>query len=227
MFSKIINLLETALGSVAAAGLPHRLTGPRAPVLVSGHRIRRDTSMTDPRALLIRRIAKGDRAALGALYSDLEKPVYRFILSRLNDPHSAADLLQDVFIDVWKGAARFEGRSKVQTWIFGIAHRKVIDHMRKHGRVDVTDSLPDTPDDSPDMEACLTATEEAGHVAACLGELSDGHRSVVSLVFYEDMSAPEVSAATGVPEGTVRSRLHHAKKLLLRCLQGRMERSPA
>jgi len=183
--------------------------------------------MTDPHALLIRRIAKGERSALAALYRALERPVYRFILSRLNDPHGAADLLQDVFIDVWKGSARFEGRSKVQTWIFGIAHRKVIDHMRKHGRVDLTNTMPDTPDDSPDMEACLAATQEARHVGACLEELSDGHRSVVSLVFYQDMSAPEVSAAIGLPEGTVRSRLHHAKKLLLRCLQGRMERSPS
>jgi len=183
--------------------------------------------MSDPLATLIRRIAADDRDALAALYREMERPVYRFILSRLNDPHGAADILQDVFIDVWRGSARFEGRSKVQTWIFGIAHRKVIDHMRKHGRVDVTDSVPDTADDSPDMASCLVAAEEADHVSACLKTLSDAHRSVISLVFYDDMTAPEVSAVIGAAEGTVRSRLHHAKKLLLRCLEGRIDRRPA
>ena len=180
--------------------------------------------MSDPLAPLLPRIAQGDRAALAALYQALERPVFRFIRSRLNDSDAAADLLQDVFIDIWRAAARFEGRAKVQTWVFGIAHRKIIDHLRKHGRVDVTDDLPDTADDSPDMASCIAAGQEAAHVRACLETLSDGHRSVVALTFYDDLSSPEVAAVTGLPEGTVRSRLFHAKKLLMRCLEGRLGR---
>jgi RNA polymerase sigma-70 factor (ECF subfamily) len=180
--------------------------------------------MPDPLSPLIDRIAGGERAALAALYRALERPVYRFILSRLNDPHEAADILQDVFIDIWRAAARFEGRAKVQTWVFGIAHRKTIDAMRRRGRVDLTDTIPEEADDGSDMATCLVAAEEAEHVRHCLGTLSDDHRSVVALTFYEDMSAPQISEVVGAPEGTVRSRLHHAKKLLMHCLEARLGR---
>jgi RNA polymerase sigma-70 factor (ECF subfamily) len=179
-------------------------------------------TMSDPLAPLPDRVARGDKAALADLYRALERPVYRFILSRLNDPHESADILQDVFIDIWRAAAGFEGRSKVQTWVFGIAHRKTIDALRRKGRVDLTDTIPEEPDDAPDMATCLAAAQEAEHVRHCLGTLSDSHRTAVALTFYEDMSAPEIARVTGTAEGTVRSRLHHAKRLLMRCLQSRL-----
>lgn len=174
----------------------------------------------DPHAELIPRIAGGDKDALAALYRALEKPVFRFIRSRLNDPFESADILHDVFMDVWRSAGRFEGRSKVQTWIMGIAYRKVIDLHRKRGRVDVTDDMPDTVDDAADTEACVAAGEEAEHVRHCLGTLKDEHRSAIALAFYDDMTYGEIAEATGVPEGTVKTRVFHAKKLLLRCLEG-------
>jgi len=164
-------------------------------------------------------IASGDKAALAALYRALEKPVFRFIRSRLNDPFEAGDILHDVFIEVWRSAGRFEGRSKVQTWIFGIAYRKVIDAHRRRGRMDVTDEIPDTADDSPDAEACLAGAEEAAHVRHCLGTLKDDHRTVISLAFFDDMTYGEISSVVGVPEGTVKTRVFHAKKLLMRCLE--------
>ena len=181
--------------------------------------------MSDAHRDLIDAIAKRDRAALAALYRDLERPVYRFILSKMNDPHEAADILQDVFIEIWRSAERFEGRSAVKTWVFGIAYRKSIDAIRRKGRIDLTDAPPEQEDDSPDMASCIAASQEAEHVRACLETLSEGHRSVVGLTFYDDMSAPEISSVTGIAEGTVRSRLHHAKRLLMRCLEGRMGRA--
>lgn len=181
--------------------------------------------MPDPHRAMIDGIASGDRAALAGLYRALERQVYRFVLSKMNDPHEAADILQDVFIEVWRSAGRFEGRSAVRTWIFGIAYRKTLDALRRKGRMDLTDTPPEKEDDSPDMASCIAATQEAGHVRACLETLSPGHRSVVALTFYEVLSAPEISAIIGIAEGTVRSRLHHAKRLLMRCLETRMGRA--
>ena len=178
--------------------------------------------MADPHRNLIDGIANGDRASLAELYRALERQVYRFVLSKMNDPHEAADILQDVFIEIWRSAGRFEGRSAVKTWVFGIAFRKTIDAHRRKGRIDLTDTPPEEEDDSPDMASCIAASQEADHVRACLETLSDGHRSVVALTFYEDLSAPEISDVIGIAEGTVRSRLHHAKRLLMRCLQGRL-----
>ncbi|QBY00009.1 RNA polymerase sigma factor [Rhodophyticola sp. CCM32] len=175
-------------------------------------------------AALLSATANGDKQALAALYRALEKPVFRFIRSRLNDPFEASDILHDVFMEVWRSAGRFEGRSKVQTWIFGIAYRKVIDAHRKRGRTDLTGDIPDAADDSPDAEACLSAGQEADHVRHCLQTLKDDHKAAISMAFYEDMTYGEIAEVAGVPEGTIKTRVFHAKKLLMHCLSGLVER---
>lgn len=178
----------------------------------------------DPHAQLLTQVAHGDKQALAALYKALETPLYRFIQSRLNDPHEASDLLHDVFMEVWRSAGRFEGRSKVQTWVFGIAHRKVIDRFRKTKRVELTDEFPDAADDAPDAEACLAAGQEAEHVHHCLDQLKDDHRTAITLAFFQDMTYGEIAETVGAPEGTIKTRIFHAKKLLLHCLQGLVQR---
>ena len=184
--------------------------------------------MDDNPHQLIRQIAEGDTQALAALYRAYERPVYRFIVSRLNDPHEAADILHDVFMDIWRGAASFEGRSQVRTWIFGIAYRKVIDTHRKRARVTVTDDVPEPADAAEGAEAGYAARQEAEHLRFCVDALKDDHRVAITLAFYEDMTVAEIAEVAGVPEGTIKSRLHHARKLLLHCLSGRIgARSPA
>lgn len=173
--------------------------------------------------LMLQSMAAGDQAALAGFYRALEKPVYKFIVSKLNDPFEANDILHEVFMDVWKGAGNFQGRSTVKTWVFGIAYRKTMDHFRKHGRVSVTDEVPEQIDESPDAASCLAASEEGAHVKHCMGELKPEHRSAVELAFYEDMSYGQIAKVAGVPEGTIKTRIFHAKKLLMRCLQGRMK----
>lgn len=174
-------------------------------------------------AALLSRMADGDRTAFADLYKALETPVYRFIASKMNDPHESADILHDVFMDVWRSAARFEGRSTVKTWVFGIAYRKTMDHFRRTSRTDLTDEIAETVDDSPDAEACLLAAQNAAHVRHCLGTLKPAQRSAIEMAFYEDMSYAEIGEATDAPEGTIKTRIFHAKKLLLRCLEGRLK----
>ena len=176
----------------------------------------------DPHRPLLARISEGDKTALAALYQALERPVFRFIQSRLNDPFESADLLHDVFLEVWRSAGRFEGRSKVQTWIFGIAYRKVIDLHRKRGRQDLTDEIAESVDEDVDTELCVAATEEAAHLSHCLEALKPDHRDAITLAFYKDMTYGEIAEVVSAPEGTIKTRIHHAKKLLLTCLQGRM-----
>jgi len=178
--------------------------------------------MTSDLAFLLGRTAEGDRAAFAAFYREMERPVFRFIRSRLNDPHEAADILHETFMDIWRKAGSFEGRSKVQTWVFGIAYRKTVDALRKRGRLDYPGEIPDSADDAPDAEACLAAGQQAEHLRHCLDELSGEQRLAVSLAFYEDMSYGEIAAVAEVPEGTVKSRIFHAKRALLACLSGRM-----
>ena len=167
---------------------------------------------------LIQQIARGDKSALSALYRALEKPVYRFILSRLNDPFESSDILHDVFIEVWRSASKFEGKSKVQTWIFGIAYRKVIDRHRKAGRTQLTDETPEIVDEADSAETCLVASQDAANVRHCVDHLSEDHRSALALAFWEDMSYRAIAEVCQTAEGTIKTRIFHAKKLLMRCL---------
>lgn len=182
--------------------------------------------MSNPsHAQLLSRMADGDKAAFAAFYREMERPVYKFITSKLNDPHEASDILHEVFMDIWRSAGKFEGRSAVKTWVFGIAYRKTMDHFRKHGRVSVTDEMPEIEDDSADALSCLAAAEEATHVRHCLGQLSTEHKMAIQLAFYEDMSYGQIAEAAGTPEGTIKTRIYHAKKLLMHCLSGRLGRA--
>jgi RNA polymerase sigma factor (sigma-70 family) len=172
---------------------------------------------------LLQRTARGDRGAFTELYRALERPLFRFILSKLNDPHEAADILNEVFMEIWRTAGRFEGRSTVKTWIFGIAYRKTMDHFRKTRRLTTSDDIPEQVDESPDALTCLAAAEETEHVRHCLGTLSADHRAAIELAFYEDLSYGEIGRVTGAPEGTIKTRIFHAKKLLLHCLGQRLK----
>lgn len=174
-------------------------------------------------AALLTRVAGNDRAAFADLYRALERPVYRFVVSKMNDPHEAADILHDVFMDVWRSAGKFEGRSAVKTWVFGIAYRKTMDHFRRTGRTDLTDEIAETADDAPDAEACLLAAQNAAHVRYCLETLKPGHKAAIEMAFYEDMTYGEIAQVADVPEGTIKTRVFHAKKLLLHCLEGRLK----
>ena len=178
--------------------------------------------MTDPDLkALIERMAQRDMAAFEAFYRTLEKPLFRFLASRLNDPFACADLLHEVFLDVWNGAGRFEGRSTVKSWVFGIAYRKVMDHFRKQGRFTTDADMPEQEDDSSDALTCLAAAEDAAHLHACLGGLKPDHRAAIELTFFQDMGYRDIAEVLDVAEGTVKTRVFHAKKLLMHCLEGR------
>ena len=170
---------------------------------------------------LVAAISVGDRSAFDTLYRRLERPLYRFLILKLNDPHRSSDLLHDVFLEVWRSAATFRGQSKAQTWIFAIAWRKAMEVHRKGERVTYQESLPDQIDESPDAATALSAAEDATAVQACLKGLSEEHRMVLELTFFEEMSYPDIGAVMGIPEGTVKSRVYHAKQLMLRCLSAK------
>ncbi len=134
-------------------------------------------------ARMLARMAQGDKTAFAAFYDALEAPIYRFIASKMNDPHEAADIQHDVFMEIWRAAGRFEGRSAVKTWVFGIAYRKTMDHFRPVRKLDLTDEVAERVDDSPDAVACLAASREAAHLKACLDELKPQMRSAVEPAF--------------------------------------------
>ena len=172
---------------------------------------------------LLAEIAHKNQSAFEQFYQELERPLFRFVQLKLNDPFRAADIVHEVLLEVWRSAGTFQKRSRARTWVFAIAYRKVMDVFRQQGRVTFDDDLPEQIDDSPSAEACLVAAERSEAVRDCLGTLKPEHRLAVELTFYEDMSYRDIAAVTEVPEGTVKSRVFHAKQLMMRCLAARLK----
>jgi RNA polymerase sigma-70 factor, ECF subfamily len=167
---------------------------------------------------LLKRVAGGDKGAMKRLYERHHAGLLVFVESRLRDPMEAFDVVQDTFLDVWRSASRYEDRSAVKTWIFSIARNKTIDRFRKKSREVPLDEDFDPPDLTPSAQAVMEAASDAEQVRACIGKLSAAHARAVRLVFYEDLGYAEIAELEQVPEGTIKTRIFHAKKLLMQCL---------
>lgn len=170
-------------------------------------------------ATLLSRMAAGEVAALEAFYKSVQGPVYAFILKRMRNSADASEVLNEVMLEAWRSAARFEGRSKALTWVIGIAQHKMIDQLRKrrdHLNDEVLEAMPDPH--AVDMSAVLANAGDAELVRRCIERLSEDHRMVVHLAFYEEMSYTEIAEIAASPIGTIKTRMFHAKQSLKRCL---------
>lgn len=161
---------------------------------------------------LVARVAKEDEMAFRELYDRFSDRVFRYAWTLLRDQHLSEEVAQEAMVAVWRGASRFAGRSKVSTWIFGIARNKAFDLVRKEER---GRRVPDIPRVSPDPAEEIIRTEQ---VMDALERLPKEHREVVFLTFYEGLAYGEISKLLGVPVGTVKSRMFHAKRKLAEAL---------
>lgn len=167
---------------------------------------------------LIARIARSDRDAMRLLYERHLRTLDAFLRGRGADPSTAADTVQDTMLEVWRRAGRFAGASSVKTWMFSIARNKLVDRQRRAVRVSLVEEVPETVDPDPDPEALTMAARDRERLRGCLDGLKPAHRLVIRLAFYEDLSYDEIAEVEAVPKGTVKTRVFHAKQLLLRCL---------
>ncbi|MEM9248862.1 MAG: sigma-70 family RNA polymerase sigma factor [Pseudomonadota bacterium] len=169
---------------------------------------------------LLAAIGTGDKAAMRVLYDRYQTVLYRFIRTRLRDPHEAADALQDVMLDVWRQAAAQQGRGSARGWLFAIARNKAIDRLRRTGRDVPTEPDETIPDESMNPEEVTAASQSAAMVRQCLDTLSAAHRLVLHLAFFQELTYPEIAELEDLAVGTVKTRVHHAKRLMARCLGG-------
>jgi len=157
---------------------------------------------------LIADVAKGSEDAFKQLYDRFADRVYRYAYTILRARHLAEEVAQETMIAVWKGASKYAGRSKASTWMFGIARNQAYSLIRKEIR---TKRVPDVPLVQPDPAPGIHRQEK---VARAMEQLSDDHREVVFLTFYEGLSYGEIASILDIPTGTVKSRMFHAKKKL-------------
>lgn len=172
-------------------------------------------SAPTPDAALLTAIAGGDKRALRTLYARHHVRLFRFLVRLTNDPASAEELLSDVFLDVWRQAGRYEGRSQVSTWLIGIARNKALSARRRRSTEPLDEEaamLIEDPADNP--EVTLAKRETSAILNDCLAELSAAHREIVDLVYYHGKTIEEVAEIVGVPQNTVKTRMFYARKRL-------------
>jgi RNA polymerase sigma-70 factor (ECF subfamily) len=165
---------------------------------------------------LIRRIAAGDEAALGALHRAYGQCLYAFALRITGDAGLAEDVVQESLVIIWQKAGKFRGESRVLTWLLGIVHHKSLNMLRNIRRrpafpIREADAVPDETA-GPDERA--SRLEQSRLLRDGLQRLSPEHRAALELVFYQGLSLEETARVCGCPVGTVKSRLRYAKNAL-------------
>ena len=172
---------------------------------------------------LLARIAREDQAAFRELYKAFSRKVFAYVLNMVNDHARAEEVLVDTMYEVWRHPTRFRGDSQFGTWLIGIARNKALMVYRSRRPDEVHDDLDDIAEtaaaDTPDGFAELASKQRSEGVQHCMGKLSDEHRECLHLVFFEGMGLAEVAEVQGIPEGTVKTRLFHARQKIKTCLQ--------
>jgi RNA polymerase sigma-70 factor (ECF subfamily) len=164
---------------------------------------------------LIGRIAAGDRLAMRALFARHHVRVYRFALRLVRDEQAAEDLISEVFLAVWRHAAKFEGRSAASTWLLAIARFKALSALRRTSDAQLDEAAAAaTADRADDPEVTIRKKQQGEILRDCLTRLSPDHRETIDLVYYQGMGISEVAAIVGIPENTVKTRMFHARKQL-------------
>jgi len=170
--------------------------------------------------VLIGRIAKGDRLAMQVLFARHHVRVYRFVLRLVGNPSVAEDLISDVFLDVWRQADRFEGRSAVSTWMLAIARFKALSALRKKPDEELDEETAEAIEDpGDDPEVALEKKDKSAVLRKCLEKLSPEHKEIIDLVYYHEKSVEEVAEIVGIPENTVKTRMFYARKKLAELLE--------
>jgi RNA polymerase sigma-70 factor (ECF subfamily) len=163
----------------------------------------------------------GDAAAWDALFRSYQLPLYVYVFELVRDEQTSLDIVQETFINAVRYIGSLREDAKFGSWLFGIAHQKCIQRWRKQAREEMLrdefGNVPEQFESAPDD--LLIREEEEAEFMRLLNELPPPQRSVLLLHFVEEFSLEEIAGITGVSIGTVKSRLHYAKKSLRKLLE--------
>jgi RNA polymerase sigma-70 factor (ECF subfamily) len=164
---------------------------------------------------LVRRMALQDQTAMNILYARHNVRVYRFVLRSTRVEATAEVVMNEVFLEAWRKADRFEGRSSVSTWLMAIAHNRAVSRLRKRSEAALDEGAMEELADCEDTpEVTVQKQSKAQAMRECLEKLSPDHRAIIDLVYYHDKSVAEAAEIVGIPENTVKTRMFHARKNL-------------
>lgn len=179
--------------------------------------------VADIEPLPISQARTGEPAAWDTLFRRYQLPLYAYAFELLREEQPSLDLVQETFIAATKYIGSLREDGKFGSWLFGIAHQKCVQRWRKRKEI-LLDEIPDAPDEwenQPDNQ--LIRREQEAELMDLLEQLPLPHRSVLLLHYLEDFSIEAISGITDTQPGTVKSRLHYAKKTLKKLLETKNE----
>jgi RNA polymerase sigma-70 factor (ECF subfamily) len=160
---------------------------------------------------LMSRVAQGDQGAFGALYDALAPLVHGLVLRVVRDPAQSEEVTQEVFLEVWQQAKRFDAdRGRARAWITVMAHRRAVDRVRAAQAAtdrDLREGIKDFEESYDDVEHQVEVALESERVRKALESLTDIQRQAIRLAYYGGYTYGEVADALGLPLGTVKTRI--------------------
>jgi RNA polymerase sigma-70 factor, ECF subfamily len=177
--------------------------------------------VAEPEQLPVPQARAGDPAAWDILFRRYQLPLYVYVFELVHDEQASLDIVQETFINATRHLGSLREDGKFGSWLFGIAHQKCLQRWRKQGReaaaLEEYAGAPIELEDDP-AELLIRAEQEAA-VMKLLDQLPVAQRSVLLLHFVEDFPLEDIAAVTGTALGTVKSRLHYAKKALKKLIE--------
>ncbi|MFK7961002.1 MAG: RNA polymerase sigma factor [Phycisphaerales bacterium] len=173
---------------------------------------------------LIRRACLGDGDAMAELVSAHQDGLYAFMLRMSGRPHIAEDIVQEAFVRVLRNIERFDTRFRFSTWVFTIAKRLYVNAMQKHRPVYDTDTVSASRGraTTPGRQTARTETMDnmRGVLDNALGCLNEQQREIILLFHQQNWPITDIAVYLDMPEGTVKSHLHRARKRMKKHIEG-------
>lgn len=179
-----------------------------------------DLERADPE--LLAALGGGDLGAMRLLYDRHAPWLSARLTRRCNSPEVVADVLQETFVALWRGSERWRGDGEVAAWLWGIAVRQLVSRLRRRPAALVLplDEVSAARPAEPSAEELVLLGVEYGSLGGALLRLSPDMRAVVQATVLDGLTTREAARLLGVPEGTVKTRLHRAKAHLRQDLAG-------
>ena len=184
--------------------------------------------MAENEQLPVPQAKAGDATAWNTLFRRYQLPLYVYVFELVHDEQASLDVVQETFISAVRNIGGLRDNEKFGSWLFGIAHQKCAQRSRKESREEtLREELAGTPVEfeiGPDN--LLIREEQEAEFMKLLNQLPLPQRSVLLLYFVEDLSLEEIAAITGAQVGTVKSRLHYAKRALRKLWEEKANENP-